>query len=159
MILLANPGRRLTRTELVNARYGHREDGGPMTAANLQRTYVSYLRRRLRKHGINVHIDGFVGLGGFAFRGFSLCEPAEQVSVDANQLYARVGKTAGDACWCMGTDEQRRAIEATGVDCTALTKGYVTPHEQRQAISDADCVFARDDTRLYHLTKRVWDNC
>lgn len=86
MILLANPGRRLTRTELVNARYGHREDGGPMTAANLQRTYVSYLRRRLRKHAINVHIDGFVGLGGFAFRGFSLCKPDKQAAVPVIEL-------------------------------------------------------------------------
>lgn len=81
MILLANPGKRLTRAELVEARYSHREDGGPMTAADLQRTYVSYLRRRFRKHSINLHIDGFVGLGGFAFRGFSLFEPAEQASV------------------------------------------------------------------------------
>lgn len=94
---------------------------------------------------------------GFALGGSATDESCE-TRQDANQLYAQVGKTAGDARWCMGTDKQQRAIEATGVDCTVLTKGYVAPHEQRQAISDADCVFARDDTRLYHLTKRVCDN-
>lgn len=93
-----------------------------------------------------------IALGGSA--GDESCETRQ----DANQLYAQVGQTAGDARWCMGTIQQRRAIESTGVDCTALTKGYVTPYEQRQAISDADCVFARDDTRLYHLTKRICDN-
>lgn len=76
MILLANPGKILTKADLAAACYSHREDGGPITAAELQRKYVFRLRRRLRRHGINIQIDGFAGVGGgFVFRKFSLCKP------------------------------------------------------------------------------------
>lgn len=86
MILLANPGKRMSREDLAEERYAHREDGGPLYATELQKRHVYYLRRRLKANGIDVHITSFRGSGGFIFRGFSLCEQAEQVPVPVIEM-------------------------------------------------------------------------
>lgn len=94
--------------------------------------------------------------------GVALGGTAESVGCNARQNFnvfqASGMQNAAYASMCMGTNEQRRAVEAQGVDCTQLTNGYVAPHEQQQVISDADCVFAQDDHRLWRITQQVCAN-
>ncbi len=72
-LFLANPGKRLCRADMVEARYEHLEDGGPLCADDIQRRHILLLRRRLTEHGINVLIESKRGRRQFVFHGFELC--------------------------------------------------------------------------------------
>ncbi len=67
-----------------------------------------------------------------------------------NMFYAAGMPAAAYASMCQGTKEQRVAIE--------VQHGHVASREQQQQFSDADCMYAPDDTRLYWMVQKACAN-
>lgn len=95
--------------------------------------------------------------------GVSLGGTAEDVACNARQNFNAFGAfdfvNAQAAAMCMGTIEQRIAMEAEGTDCTALTKGYVQPRKTGNVDLASWCQNPSGDSReLFEAQSKLCPN-
>jgi hypothetical protein len=117
-IIVGARGGPVTRSEIANAMYDHRDGCAPLWAENVISVQIHQMRKRLKAGGIEVIVQSIGGTDGYRFRGFRLCERTSDRFVKTRRRLsaeeAERCRAAREAPWAFHTrhlshDRARRA--------------------------------------------------